>query len=82
MGVEARLNKYLMGYREVVQFSFVSSELLQTFPASGEALEIANPINAEFNFMRTQVLQSLILAAQYNYQRQIHDIKLFEIGDL
>lgn len=72
----------LLGYREVVQFSFVSEALLETFPAIGDAVEIANPINSEYSFMRTQLIQSLVLAAQYNYQRQIPQMKLFETGEV
>ena len=30
--------------------------------------------------MRTNVLQSLVMAAQHNYQRQMKQFKLFEVG--
>ncbi len=69
------------GYHEVVQFSFVSKELLKIFPDDCEAVEISNPIHSEFGFMRTNLLQSLVIAAQYNYQRQINHFRLFEVGE-
>ncbi|MEC7030676.1 MAG: hypothetical protein VXW87_03330 [Pseudomonadota bacterium] len=69
------------GYHEVVQFSFVSQQMLDLFPNNATPIEIHNPIHSEFGFMRTNVLQSLVMAAQYNFQRQINDLKLFEVGE-
>jgi phenylalanyl-tRNA synthetase beta chain len=68
------------GYHEVVQFSFVPKSLIELFPNECEAIEISNPINSEFSYMRTNVLQSLVMAAQHNYQRQMKQFKLFEVG--
>lgn len=70
------------GYHEVVQFSFISKTLLDTFKVDVDAIEIHNPIHAEYGHMRTHLWQSLILAAQYNYQRQHQNIKLFEVGSV
>lgn len=71
-----------MGYHEVAQFSFVSKALLNAFPVNVEPIELTNPINAEYGFMRTHLWQSLIMAAQYNYQRQQSDLKIFEVGSV
>lgn len=69
------------GYQEVVQFSFVSEQLINIFQGEGVPVVLRNPIHAEYNYMRTHIWQSLILAAQHNYQRQITDMKLFEVGE-
>lgn len=76
---DAKIAMVHMGYHEVVQFSFVPESLLSIFPA-GPAIEIDNPINERYSFMRTHLWQSLILAAQYNYQRQQNNLKIFELG--
>jgi len=71
-----------LGFHEVLQFSFVSQKLLDIFSINIRAIEIENPIHAEHGFMRTHLWQSLIMAAQYNYQRQQNHMKLFELGSV
>lgn len=71
-----------MGFQEVVQFSFTSHALLNQFFNEADAIEIANPIHSEYGHMRTNILQSLIMAAQYNTQRQFNNLRLFEVGEV
>lgn len=70
----------LMGYNEVVQFSFVSKASTVSISEDCKVIELENPIHSEYGCMRTNMIQSLLMAAQYNQQRQINSLKIFETG--
>ncbi|MEA2754165.1 MAG: phenylalanyl-tRNA synthetase beta chain [Aliidongia sp.] len=73
------------GLNEAVTFSFMSSALIgagnQTF--FGEVkpeLLVANPISADLDLMRPNILPNLLSAARRNADRGYGDVALFELG--
>jgi phenylalanyl-tRNA synthetase beta chain len=73
------------GLNEAVTFSFMSSALLgagnQTLfgPVKPELL-VANPISADLDLMRPNILPNLLSAAKRNADRGYGDVALFEVG--
>ena len=68
------------GYREAITYSFVSPGLQQVLCANEEALQLVNPISADFAAMRVSLWPGLIQAVQYNQHRQQMRVRLFEQG--
>ncbi|WP_240007864.1 phenylalanine--tRNA ligase subunit beta [Pseudaquidulcibacter saccharophilus] len=72
------------GYNEVVTWSFVKKDYAKLFGANLEnkALEIANPINDELEYMRPSALINLIAAAQRNIDKGFKQLAIFEAGPI
>lgn len=70
------------GLVEAVCWSFISHEQAVQFGGGEEALMLANPIAADLSDMRTSLLPGLIGAAQRNVDRGLHDVALFEVGQV
>lgn len=73
------------GLTEVLSYPFVTEEDNNTFgtPDAGTtpaALKLANPLSAEFGYLRTSVLPGLFEVAQRNLSRGFRDLALFEAG--
>ena len=68
------------GYHEVITYSFISPELQQLVDPQQSALSLLNPISADLAVMRTSLWPGLITILQYNQNRQINRLRLFEIG--
>jgi len=71
------------GLTEVLSYPFVTEEDNNTFgtPVAGEqrpALKLANPLSAEFGYLRTSVLPGLFDVAKRNLSRGFRDLALFE----
>ncbi|MDO8617913.1 MAG: hypothetical protein Q7N87_03460 [Candidatus Uhrbacteria bacterium] len=68
------------GLTEVYTYSFVSSELLaKAGYESRNMLRVANPLTADFAFMRTTLLPSLLQVVAENQER-FHQQKIFEVA--
>jgi phenylalanyl-tRNA synthetase beta chain len=67
-------------YQEAITFSFGENELLQKFEPDLKGLTLKNPISSELSTMRTSLWPGLILALQYNLNRQQQRVRLFEAG--
>jgi phenylalanyl-tRNA synthetase beta chain len=75
----------LRGLNETVTFSFMSSALIGRgnqvfFGAVDPALVVANPIAADLDLMRPNILPNLLEAARRNADRGYGDVALFELG--
>jgi phenylalanyl-tRNA synthetase beta chain len=73
------------GLYEAVTFSFMSSAILGAgnqalFGAAKPELLVANPISADLDLMRPNILPNLLSAAKRNADRGETDVELFEIG--
>ena len=73
------------GLTEVLAYPFVSQAQNAAFgtPVEGEAVEavhLANPISAEFGWLRTSVLPGLLEIVRRNHSRGFRDTALFEGG--
>jgi len=67
------------GYQEAVSYSFVD-ERQKAFAPDSASLALANPISAELSEMRHTLWLSLCDIMQSNFNRQQHNVKLFEYG--
>ncbi|WP_309124335.1 phenylalanine--tRNA ligase subunit beta [Arthrobacter sp.] len=71
------------GLTEVLSYPFVSQEANDTFGAAegtGAAVKLANPLSAEFSYLRRSILPGLIEVAKRNSSRGFRDLALFEAG--
>ena len=73
------------GLNEAVTFSFMSSALLGAgnhafFGEIKPELMVANPISADLDVMRPNILPNLLAAAKRNADRGYGDVALFELG--
>nr|WP_209067530.1 phenylalanine--tRNA ligase subunit beta [Arthrobacter pigmenti] len=71
------------GLTEVLSYPFVSQEANDSFGAAegtGPSVKLANPLSAEFGFLRRSILPGLIEVAKRNSSRGFRDLALFEAG--
>jgi phenylalanyl-tRNA synthetase beta chain len=82
----ARLKRAIVSrdYQEVVNFSFVSSELNRQLSSSAseiaQTIALQNPIAAHLDVMRSNLWPSLIGNLQSNLNRKASRIRIFEMG--
>jgi phenylalanyl-tRNA synthetase beta chain len=79
-----------LGFCEAINFSFISGKMLDDLPAIDPTLSLAkdgggrvylkNPLIEGGNVMRTSLIPGLLENVAYNQNRQIENIRLFEIG--
>ena len=67
-------------YQEVITYSFIDREMHDMFSPGLPAVELENPISSDMSVMRASLWPGLIRTMQYNFNRQIRDLKLFETG--
>lgn len=70
-----------IGFIEVFNYSFVSRDDVEIFGFAKEAIEITNPVSANFQFLRPSLLINLVKNVQKN-QKNFKEIKIFEIGKI
>ncbi len=69
------------GLREVVTWSFIASEHAKLFGDLSPSLILDNPVSAELDAMRPNLLPNLITAAGRNGDRGFKNVALFEAGN-
>jgi len=84
-----------LGFCEAINFSFISGKILDDLPAIDPSLSsgigssgsggegrvyLKNPLAESNNVMRTSLIPGLLENVAYNQNRQIENIRLFEIG--
>jgi len=77
-----RINRKLasQGLKEVVSFSFLSSEDANRFANGNKLVELANPISSDLSVMRSSILPNLLNIISKNMVRGHSNISLFEVG--
>lgn len=68
------------GFIENINWSFNDHNLVEIFAETKQELTLANPISAELDHMRPNLLIGLIQSYQKNYLRRVENISSFEIG--
>lgn len=73
------------GLAQVVNYSFMGSAELEQLQLPEthlfwNAVEVANPMNAEQEMMRTTLLPGLLRNLKHNWSQRQRDVALFEIG--
>ena len=70
-----------LGFSEGKTYSMIGESLFKKAGIDiSAAVKIANPLIEEMTHLRTSMLPGLLEAAQYNINRNINDIALFETG--
>lgn len=82
---QIRQNLSAQGYLETINFAFISGQEVAPFlPQKGEGkthlLEISNPLSLEQSVMRPSLIPGLLEAARRNLNRDITDLKLYELA--
>ena len=67
-------------YQEVITYSFIDRAMHEQFSPAIRAVELENPISSDMSVMRASLWPGLIKTMQYNVNRQISDLRLFESG--
>lgn len=76
-----RQNLIARGYSEAVTYSFVDEELDKACAFNADQpLALANPIADRQRVMRRTIWPGLLEALQFNVDRQVNRIKMFEVG--
>ncbi len=70
-----------LGYDETVSFTPISEAKAKRF-SSREPVAIANPLSVEGATLRTSALPGLLDAVEWNLNRGVEGVRLFEIGNL
>ena len=68
------------GYFEAITYSFIDPALARAFDPQVESVPLANPISSEMSVLRRSIWPGLAAAALHNRNRQVDDIRLFELG--
>ena len=68
------------GYFEAITYSFIDPALAKAFEPDAESVVLANPISSEMSVLRRSMWPGLVAAALHNRNRQVDDIRLFELG--
>jgi len=83
------IRQYLcdIGLSEVINYSFININEIKRFGLDvevdyKEAVEILNPINEDFKYLRTSLLPAFIKNVKDNVNHDINDIKIFEISKI
>src|SRR6202034_680789 len=67
---------------EAVTWSFIAAKSAELFGGGKPELKLANPIAADVSDMRPSPVPGLVVAAQKNADRGVHDVGLFGVGQV
>ncbi len=68
------------GYHEVITYSFVDKEWQNTLFPFESTQDLLNPISPDMGSMRLSIWPGLLKTLAYNQNRQMNDLRLFEMG--
>ncbi len=84
--VESLIREVLVsqGLNEVINYSLLGREILSKtlFGNEKSLISIRNPLSAEQELMRPSLIPGLLNCIYYNLNRQLKDIKIFELGHI
>ncbi len=70
-----------IGLREVLTYGLLGRDILNKVSADfSETISVKNPISAEQELMRPSLVPGLLNVLNYNINRGIKDVRIFEIG--
>lgn len=71
------------GLRETLNLSLINKRHGKPFlPRGSDFIELLNPLSEDLTVFRPSLLVSLLTSVAYNRNRQMHDMRLFEIGNV
>ncbi len=68
------------GFNEIISYSFISPDISIIFGGKNDSITVQNPLAEDMSIMRHSLIPGLVTTARYNLNRQLVDLKLFEIG--
>ncbi len=68
------------GFDEVLNYSFVSAKDLETLAPGLQPIALQNPIAADMSVMATTRLAGLLGNLRHSRNRQVEDVRLYELG--
>lgn len=71
---------FCLGYTQTLHYSFCSRESLEVLSMNDGVIALKNPMSDAMSVMRQSLWPGLLKTAQYNFNRQETDLRLFEIG--
>ena len=69
-----------LGFNEAINYSFINDNYLLNFDDKKEIVYVKNPLNEEFNVLRTYIFPSILSNIQYNKNQGLKNIRFFEEG--
>jgi phenylalanyl-tRNA synthetase beta chain len=70
------------GVQEAVSFTFIERGAALPYSTEEDLVTIANPLSEKFAVLRPSMAPGLVESLVYNRNRQVHDVRLFEIGSV
>jgi phenylalanyl-tRNA synthetase beta chain len=70
-----------LGYNEAVSLTFIAKQEAARF-STASAIELENPLSEEASVMRTSLLPGMVNMLAYNLNRNIENVRLFEVGNV
>jgi phenylalanyl-tRNA synthetase beta chain len=67
-------------YFEVISFSFVDAQWERDFSGNAEPIALENPIAAQFDVLRSNLVGSLVASLRFNLARKLDRVRIFEAG--
>jgi len=68
------------GLQEVINYSFIPRGILEKLKIEENTIDIKNPINEDMVTLRPTLMYGLLTNIKDNFNRNINDIKIFEIS--
>ncbi|MGL6167102.1 MAG: phenylalanine--tRNA ligase subunit beta [Fusobacteriaceae bacterium] len=69
-----------IGLQEVINYSFISKQAIETMGIKEKTIEVLNPINEDFMVMRPTLMYSLLANIRDNFNRNQDDLKFYEVS--
>lgn len=69
-----------LDYQEVVNFSFVEADWETDYAGNADPIRLLNPIASQLSVMRSSLIGGLVANAQYNLNRKMARVRVFELG--
>ena len=69
-----------VGYREVINFSFVEPAWEADLAGCDDPIRLLNPIASPLSVMRSSLIAGLVDVVRKNHQRKVPRIRVFELG--
>ncbi|MCX8084703.1 MAG: phenylalanine--tRNA ligase subunit beta [Calditerrivibrio sp.] len=77
--------KFLMadiGYHEVINYSFMSADIVDRYAEGCRTVKVKNPISSDMDTMRCQVFPGIIKSLINNYKSGVKQLKVFEVANV
>ena len=79
-GRALRREMAVLGYQELINFSFVPEAWEKDFAGNDAPIRLLNPIASQLSVMRTQLVGGLVDILKYNLNRKAERVRVFELG--